>query len=99
MKTSKTGIILWWSVRDGNGIVNDHKGDEHYIDNSTVDFNPGDYARDGAGMAVTFEPWILEPDNLLCGRKVRPYKHELKDSIDLDATLDMLDEQYRGKWE
>lgn len=30
-----TGTVLWWSDRDGNGIVVDDQGNEHYFDRST----------------------------------------------------------------
>lgn len=35
-KKETFGKVLWWSCRDGNGIICDHHGNEYYLDHSVV---------------------------------------------------------------
>lgn len=36
MGAKQIGKILWWSQRDGNGIICDPYGNEHYFDRSVL---------------------------------------------------------------
>lgn len=36
MGTKQIGKVLWWSKRDGNGIICDPYGNEHYFDLSVL---------------------------------------------------------------
>ena len=56
-----TGTVLWWSDRDGNGIVVDNQGNEHYFDKSTWK---------GRIQPVRKQLLKFTPDRLNCGTLV-----------------------------
>lgn len=61
---AKQGKVLWWDKRDGDGIVTDEAGNEHYIDTSVlIDLTYLD-----SGDLVTFKDRVL--GNCLCGYDV-----------------------------
>lgn len=59
-----SGKVLWTSPKHGNGIVVDEKGNEYYIDSSSVK----DFAKLKMKTPVSFEPARLKPDNILIAR-------------------------------
>jgi hypothetical protein len=62
-----TGKILWTSVKHGNGIIVDGKGNEYYFDSSTVK----DFSNLKRKMDVSFTPAKLKPDNILVARDIQ----------------------------
>ena len=62
------GTVLWWSERDGNGIITDANDNEWYFDGSVV--NVADMGSSTHGKQVTFEHNELIED-CLCACKVK----------------------------
>lgn len=47
------GKVLWWSSRDGKGVIEDPHGNEYYFDSSVINASKGIRVR--AGTIVKFE--------------------------------------------
>lgn len=67
------GQIVWYSTRDGNGIVEDANGTEYYIDNSCIN-NKEDIKE--YGRVKQFVDFVLNKNitDCRCGMDVNVYK-------------------------
>lgn len=63
------GLILWYSSRDGNGIVVDPIGNEYYIDDSVINNKEAirEYGRDRQAVSFTVN---YDIEDCLCGMDV-----------------------------
>lgn len=68
-KTQIEGEILWWSERNGNGIIIDRSGNEYYIDRSVL--SKTQEQKLSRGVKVSFSPKRLQPENLLTAKNIK----------------------------
>jgi cold shock CspA family protein len=63
----KTGKVLWWDSRDGNGIIVDADGNEYYLDCSVLEQRSRHIIKQG--LIVSFETNSAIKDTL-CAYKI-----------------------------
>lgn len=82
MNTKQIGKILWWSERDGNGVISDSLGNEYYFDNSVV--NSKIIKKLERGTLLVFVPsrcdnvLVAKSINIPTSRSLSKYEEQLK---------------------
>ncbi len=82
MKNQQIGRVLWWSKRDGNGVISDSLGNEYYFDNSVVDSKTIKKLERGALLVFTpsrcDDVLVAKSINIPTGRSIAKFEEQFK---------------------
>lgn len=82
MNGKLVGKVLWWSERDGNGIITDDSGNEYYVDRSVV--GPKQEQKLSRGLTVMFisdrcnELLVAKAINIPAKRTIDKHEEKVK---------------------